>query len=95
MPILTLPNKTDCIHNNIHGKWIVAQGVHYAVCAMPRPYLINCIEMLQRTLDEAYPVQPNVERSPLTLKEIAQTEDQLKMLKVELERRNDKTYRSR
>lgn len=88
MPKIVSTPKNICLHNDIHPKWI-AQGQHIAVCAMAKPYLINCIDMLQRTLDEAYPFVAQLNRSPLTQKEIKQTQDQLRMLQTELQRRNE------
>lgn len=79
MPTLSLPDITICYHGDIHGVW-VAQGIHWRVCNLPKPRLINSIDMLERTLDDGYPI--------IDKKLRLQTEDQLRILRAELERRN-------
>lgn len=86
MPVVVLPRPEVCQHNNIHPHW-TAQGISWAICNLPKPRLINSINMLQETLDRGYPYDPHAKQSPLIIR---QTEDQLRMLKGELERRNDK-----
>lgn len=80
MTKVSMPAPEQCVHNGIHARW-VAQGVAWAVCNLPKPRLINSIEMLERTLDEGYPIIGDAFRK--------QTEDQLRILQTELKRRND------
>ena len=87
MPRLSLPDKSECLHNNIHAKWINQEGT-FAVCRMAKPHLINSIKLLEKTLTEIYPLCNTAGRlAPVHAKEIAQTEYDLQILKAELDRR--------
>ena len=89
MPKVIIPKDDICIHRGIHGRWIGRDGKVWSVCNMPLPYLENCINLLELTLNSAYPhkivgPQGSERRIPYTKEEILQAEDQLRMLNNEL-----------
>jgi len=93
MPKVSIPDISVCTHRGIHGKWIGRDMKMYAVCAMPLPYLKNCIELLSFSLSQVWPYKivdrgsGNYSREPYTDAEVAHAEDQLRMLEGELKRR--------
>lgn len=88
MPTITL-NKSECPHMNAHPLWIGRGGQPVATCLMPRPYLINCIRMLQKSIDKCYKSLGFNGRNQLTLRDIAEDEYKLSVLQTELRRRNN------
>lgn len=80
MPIVNSVTPDYCVHGGIHAFWI-AQGTKWRVCNLPKPRLLNSIRMLERSLDGYnYPI--------MDIKLRLKTEDQLRILVAELERRN-------
>lgn len=90
MPTITL-DKTKCPHFNSHLVWIGRGGQPIATCLMPRPYLVNCIRLLQKSIDKSYKSLGFTvgQRHQLTLRDIAEDEYKLSVLQNELTRRNN------